>query len=793
MKTYLNELHKHFKDNRSTNNIKNTSYPYNIVGINFLPNKLMKNKSGVFKNNCLCTNNINNNKNIKKYNSKKSTNNSSNKNLTNFKKKNRLNVTPFQNIKNEYILNLAMDNLNKYQENILLKENIGNNLNEDNLDLNNENKLNEINDIYNSRINNYYINKNNNNIISNKKYSNNQLMNKTQESFHRDQYFKNNFSYLNKDLLLSDIKNDHFNGPPNPESYIPSKTIFKNNSFNYRITNKNKKNNINFEKNYVNKFNSFTNKTFDLNNENSKQSNISYSNNLINKTNVILDKKLNYVLENLELKGLTEIFEQNYIFFDDLFLLKKEDFVEMNIPIGPMNRIINFIEKYKNVANTYDFEELKFFINKYKHILIDPNDMINIDNINASPLTNDKYKSTLITENNKNKVSYKSHVSGMLGKVLNMNNFNFEDFDTLRPIKKETQINKYINSKPKNKNRKRFLDENKFDFEKNNNKIINEINNLINITNKKIFKNNKKDDIINNDIKKNNTNKNNNNNVNNSNNNNLSSNNNNTNNEKFFTSRIKDKYNQFINLNDNNNENNENFFKNSLFNEFTGNNNNINEVININNNNETNNNMDSLKINKRNENNIQEITQNSSLTNENDKINNFISNNSSSVRGLNQLDDNNKRKNDYYSSNISSNISNDKNINSYNSNNINQNPFKNFENIFSEIENYQMNYEKMKKENDNRRNKINFLLEKKNRPNLQYLKMRIKNSQYYNDEDLKNESARDLDNELQKMNIQKDNNNQINSIKNNPAIQNYLKARNKQYNNPLIEEFNKYK
>ena len=148
---------------------------------------------------------------------------------------------------------------------------------------------------------------------------------------------------------------------------------------------------------------------------------------------------------------------------------------------------------------------------------------------------------------------------------------------------------------------------------------------------------------------------------------------------------------------------------------------------------------------------------------------------------------------------------NNNDINKYNSPSLNfinnklnyksQNVYKNFQNIFSEIENYQINYEKMKKQNDTRNNKINNLLEKKNRANLHYLKMKLKNSKYYNEEDLKNESLRDLKAELKKMNFQKENdNNQLNSIKYNPSIQNYLKKRNnKNNNNPLIEEFNKHK
>ena len=59
-------------------------------------------------------------------------------NLKNFKKKKNINVTPYQGIKNEHILNLAMNNLNKYQDNLLLKEIIGDNWNESNINFINE-------------------------------------------------------------------------------------------------------------------------------------------------------------------------------------------------------------------------------------------------------------------------------------------------------------------------------------------------------------------------------------------------------------------------------------------------------------------------------------------------------------------------------------------------------------------------------------------------------------------------------------------------------------------------------
>ena len=88
----------------------------------------------------------------------------------------------------------------------------------------------------------------------------------------------------------------------------------------------------------------------------------------------------------------------------------------------------------------------------------------------------------------------------------------------------------------------------------------------------------------------------------------------------------------------------------------------------------------------------------------------------------------------------------------------------------------------MKKENNIRNNKINNLLDKKNKTNIQYLKMKLKNNKYYNDEDLKNESVRNLDQELQKMN----------SFKSENILYNYS-IKKKNIKNPLIDEFNKLK
>ena len=746
MKTYLNELHEQCKDSHSTNYTSNLSTSnQKDEKLSTFNNNISQNqtkyKSGLFLNNFFRKASINTSKG-----------NINNNNIKNYKKKKKINVTPYQGMKNEYILNLAMDNLNKYQEDILLKEN-----NEDNCKEKNMNNIDYINhyekDIDNDNnkvINYYYLNNKNKDKI-------NKAMNKTQDNFFpNDKLYKkiNNISlinysnneekrnnnnnitnnyyndfFINNDLFNNDknIENNKYNNDCNSETYNTDKTIFKNNSYNNFNNSSNDKNiknlnNINFEKNYENKFNIFINKSLDLKKDNSKKNN--------NKDKNVIDKRLIFILNNLELNELIDIFDKNFIFFDDLFLLSKDDFVEMKIPIGPRNRIINFIEQYKNFAKSYNFEELSSFMKKYKNIFINPKDnncSNNILNANITPSTNsNKYKSIILSDNNKNKESFDSRGWDLPGKGLNMSNFEEVETISLRDEESKKNKNKCINSKNKNKSR---------------DAIMNDINRIIN-------NENNNNEVINNNEEEN---------INKKNDNKINKN-----------SKIKNVNNMNINSDNENNyydNNNKNIFSNSLFNDFG---------TTINNNNEIKNNINTYKVNNLNK------------SCEKENINDALSAKPSKTKDLNSFNDNNDINK--YSSPSLNFINNKLNYKS-------QNVYKNFQNIFSEIENYQINYEKMKKQNDTRNNKINNLLERKNRANIHYLKMKLKNSKYYNEEDLKNESLRDLKAQLKKMNFQKENdNNQLNSIKYNPSIQNYLKKKNnKNNNNPLIEEFNKHK
>ena len=646
MQTYLNEMYHQTDENKSTNKNNFTSIKkenknkFNTINKKQKNNNIIpQSKSSLFLNNFIRVN-------------KKTLNKSENNINKNFKKrkKKNINVNPYQKMGNEYILNFALDNLNKYQENLLVKEkpeDEKNNFNNNHFDFNH--KVNYY--------NNFIITKN-----ENYESSNNLTMNKTGKNFRSSykknikkekerelennlpQFYTNNKNYseyfLRNDLFNDNKKEEQNEEIPEPEPYIINKYITKNKSYN------------NFNKVKIN--------------NNCEKINQSKSNSNRNKNST--DVKLNFTLSNLELNELKNVFEDNYIFFEDLFLLTKEDFIEMKIPIGPRNRLLNFIKKYKNYAKTFDLNELSSFMNKYK-------DSINSNEIDTTigetPSTNNKYKSTMTNSKEK-----KLNISNLEEETNNNNKNNIID-----------DLNEIINQN------------------NNNNKRCN--------TYKTIESRNYNDEDI--DTEKDN--------------------------------------------NKNNNNVNKNIFSNSLFNEFTSYATDLKDsnfdFVDVNN---------TKNQNKLNKSNMLKI----------ECLNSLISKNNSPFITNNDLIQN--KNNKVGNQNIYVKTKSKMQQNTY---------YKNYQNIFSEIEKYQMNYEKMKKENDDRNNKINNLLDKKNKTNIQYLKMKLKNSKYYNDEDLVNESARDLNKELQK----------INFLKKGASPQDNDKMKYKKQNNknPLIEEFNKHK
>ena len=179
-------------------------------------------------------------------------------------------------------------------------------------------KENISNEKYSAKISNQFNNKKfTNNIINYCLINQNQNPNKQNQS-------ENFFYNIEKDLLFNDEQN------PFPK---PEPTPLK----------------IDKSTKYVN-----ISKYFDMNNKN-----------LENKRNNV-DIKLVTFLQNLNLDNLLTIFQNNYINFKDLFLLTKEDYIEMKIPIGPRNKLIYYIEQYRKNMKNYEIEDILIFF-KYNN------------------------------------------------------------------------------------------------------------------------------------------------------------------------------------------------------------------------------------------------------------------------------------------------------------------------------------------------------------------------------------------------------------------------------------------
>ena len=186
-------------------------------------------------------------------------------------------------------------------------------------------KENISNEKYSAKISNQFNNKKfTNNIINYCLINQNQNPNKQNQS-------ENFFYNIENDLLFNDEQN------PFPK---PEPTPLK----------------IDKSTKYIN-----ISKYFDINNKN-----------LENKRNNV-DIKLVTFLQNLNLDNLLTIFQNNYINFKDLFLLTKEDYIEMKIPIGPRNNLIYYIEQYRKNMKNYEIEDILIF---FKYINAKNREMI---------------------------------------------------------------------------------------------------------------------------------------------------------------------------------------------------------------------------------------------------------------------------------------------------------------------------------------------------------------------------------------------------------------------------------
>ena len=141
-------------------------------------------------------------------------------------------------------------------------------------------------------------------------------------------------------------------------------------------------------------------------------SNINTNNNDINNEND--DNKLKYILQNLNISFLINEFKANYISFYDLFLLTREDLVEMKIPIGPRNKIIHFIQEYKKHMKSFEFSDLTNFFFFYKN-----NNLLTQE----QKIENNFYSTTQTTNEFSNRIKINQNTNNFFSNEKNENSY----------------------------------------------------------------------------------------------------------------------------------------------------------------------------------------------------------------------------------------------------------------------------------------------------------------------------------------------------------------------------------
>ena len=209
--------------------------------------------------------------------------------------------------------------------------------------------------------------------------------------------------------------------------------------------------NNDFFKNYI-----LTNHTNDENQNEKLINNYDNDNNKIN-----VDPRLELALQYLDIVHTLEIFVNNYISFNDLLLLSKNDLIELGFSLVERNRIFNFAQEYKNFGVKYNISEINEFFNKYENLNISlvRNNKYNLrikENINDNIIYNfnNNNKNASINQNNNNDL------------FLENNNYTNKIFDKNEESKKETMKSKKQNSFPINLN----INENNDNFISNKNK-----------------------------------------------------------------------------------------------------------------------------------------------------------------------------------------------------------------------------------------------------------------------------------------------------------------------------------
>ena len=192
------------------------------------------------------------------------------------------------------------------------------------------------------------------------------------------------------------------------------------------------------------------------------------------------DIRLITFLHNLNLDYLTNTFKNNYVNFQDLFLLNKDDLIEMKIPIGPRNKLIYYIEQYKKTMKNYDMEDISYFFKS--------NNGQNIDMISSTmPSTYNNDISNKIKENSNSLFVSNSETKRGYNFNYNIGNENSD----INIINNKNKLDTSFKGNNTDKYRKNSINKNISKIEKKNNYNIYDLRYSKNISNFNEFAKNK--------------------------------------------------------------------------------------------------------------------------------------------------------------------------------------------------------------------------------------------------------------------------------------------------------------
>ena len=673
-------------------------------------------------------------------NDKKLNNSQCNLNLNN----KRMNQGQNKQKGKEYIFNLAMSNLNKYKDNLVIKKNNSNNNNNNNTKLLKQiyNKKNA-----NSMVNWSIINRGKNYFNSNNDISKNNKFYDIEDDINNEN--EKHFPLPEPTPIKINKSSRYINHMINSSMYLNDNTQ-RNSSFNCLNNSKNNKYfNLNDDKNknniipnninninseilkddyyFGNSLNSFYNKAFNTERDKINQNkNFSEEKIISNKdyNNINNDDyKLIFILKNLNLHYLINVFKINYVSFNDLFLLTKDDLKEMKIPIGPRNKIIHFIEQYKKQMKSLELDEISNFLVIYKNILSPkpyPPPQMTENNPNSTMPTTNNEQSNRIKDNSNNNIFLYNDTFSNENKGENSQDINYHRNNEILNINEKQNINEYIKNNNSNysflnsfNHKRESFDNNNIHVHKRNSSVLRNLkessyinprhNSSISINLKKIKSSKNKDKSQNNSSMHKKPN----------------------NNQKNKKINKKNEFKSSINKIKQKQNNRKCYYRNDL-----------NSTHNINN-------EQSFNIPKSErvynyQKNKNDILHNSMIIkNSNNKRQKLFKQNVIKKGKINL------RKNN---SNLSLNIKMKNNDTNY-LNHINNKIIESFQSLNKEVEMFQTQYKKMKKESFDREKKIKNLLlgDSKASGKIETSKQKIKNSEFY---ELKNECDNENENDI---------------------------------------------